>query len=106
MHLDATYGVYTCMYCNSGAGSRASAKSRAASRSAAVLLAALPGPQQAVQRLPARALPVIHRSLPFKCQNAASPPHGPGVFGLFDRLLLMSGLCVSVEGEDALSSRP
>jgi len=45
------------MYCNDGAGSWASARSRAVSRSAAVLLSVLPGPQQAVQRFPARAVP-------------------------------------------------
>ena len=28
--------------------------------------------------------------------------HGPGVFVLYDRLFLMSGSCLSVEGQDAL----
>ena len=65
MHLRALYGVYTCMYCNSGAGRWASTRSRAASRSAAVLLSALPGRMQS-------------SASPFKCQNAASPPARSG----------------------------
>jgi hypothetical protein len=33
MHLGAIYGVYTCIYCNGGAGSWASARSKATRRS-------------------------------------------------------------------------
>ena len=64
MHLRALYGVYTCMYCNSGAGRWASTRSRAASRSAAVLLsrcpaACSPAPPPLSVKTPRLLLPVL-----------------------------------------------
>jgi hypothetical protein len=83
MHLGAIHGGYTYMYYNSGAGSWASARFRAASRPAAVLLSALPGRSRQSSASPPAPLPdpaILALSVS-KRRVSSRPPEPPRVSG-------------------------